>query len=104
MMRVQFTVNQEEHEKLKELAKDYPDVSSYCKDAALNERTYGNMWQQVTDKIAAMKPSEETFALRDLVPTPPSNMGVKLYQNQEKLKIEFVKKDSSGVDTYKKIK
>lgn len=102
-MRIQFTVSDDEYKKLQRLAVDYPDVSSYCKGVSLQDRTYGDMWKTVVEKIKNMQPSENTFALRNLVPTPPSNMGVKLYQNQQQLGIVFVKKDGSGVDTYKKI-
>ena len=102
-MRIQFTVSDDEYKKLQGLAVDYPDVSSYCKGVSLQDRTYGDIWKTVVEKIKKMQPSENTFALRNLVATPPSNMGVKLYQNQQQLGIVFVKKDSSGVDTYKKI-
>lgn len=59
----------------------------------LQERTYGNLWQTVLSKINEMNVGK-TFTLRDLVDTPPANMGVKLFQNQEELGITFVKKDN----------
>lgn len=94
-MRVQFTVTDAEWSKLQALAQDanYPDVPSYCKDTVLEERTYGKLWQTVVDKIAAMEKGTP-FALRDLVDTPPSNLGVKLFKNQEVLGIELLKKDN----------
>jgi hypothetical protein len=104
-MRVQFTVSADEWNKLEELAKNegYPDVPTYCRDISLNDRTYGVLWKKVVDKINKMDKDEEPFALRDLIPTPPANMGVKLYNNQKKLNIEFVKKDSLNTDTYRKL-
>ena len=41
-MRIQFTVNANELAKIQNLAQKagYPDVSSYCRDVALDERTY----------------------------------------------------------------
>lgn len=102
-MRVQFSVNSKEFQKLTILSKGYPDISTYCKDVSLQDRTYGNLWKQVTEKIGKMESGDEPFALRDLIPTPPANMGVKLFQNQGKLGIKFVKKDSLNTDTYIKI-
>ena len=103
-MRVQFTVTDDEWKKLETLAKKkgYPDVPSYCKDTVLEERTYGNLWKTVVDKIADMK-SGEVFALRDLVDTPPANLGVKLYEHQSDLGIEVQKKDSLNSNTFKKL-
>lgn len=48
-------------------------------------------------------PSEKTFVLRDLVDTPPSNLGVKLYNHQKELGIEVIKKDSSNTNMFKKL-
>ena len=103
-MRVQFTVTDDEWKKLDALAKKkgYPDVPSYCKDTVLEERTYGNLWKTVVDKISNMK-SGATFALRDLVDTPPANLGVKLYEHQSDLGIEVQKKDSLNSNTFKKL-
>lgn len=44
-MRVQFSVSDKECAKLQKLADDngYPDISTYCKDVSLEERTYANM-------------------------------------------------------------
>ena len=88
-MRVQFTVNDIQESKLRRLAYEngYPDVPSYCKDICLQERTYVAMWETITEKISEMKPGT-LFALRDLIPSPPTNLGVKLYQNQKELGIE----------------
>lgn len=104
-MRVQFTVNDDEWTKLKKLAEDngYPDVPSYCRDISLQERTYADFWKTITEKISKME-SGQVFALRDLVPLPPSNLGVKLYNNQKVLGIEVnSKKDSLGTNTFRKL-
>lgn len=103
-MRVQFTVTDDEWNKLAALAlkKGYPDVPSYCKDTVLEERTYANLWKTVVDKISKMDKGT-TFALRDLVDTPPSNLGVKLYEHQGNLGIEVQKKDSLNSNTFKKL-
>lgn len=104
-MRVQFSVNADEWNRLEELAdsKGYPDVPSYCRDIALGERTYADMWKAVKDGIAKMPPGY-TFALRDLVPCPPANLGVKLYNSQSVLGIEVCpQKDSLGSNTFKKL-
>lgn len=48
--------------------------------------------------------SGQVFALRDLVPLPPSNLGVKLYNNQKVLGIEVnSKKDSLRTNTFRKL-
>ena len=104
-MRVQFSVDQNEWTKLEGLAKKdgYPDVPSYCKDASLKERTYLTLWEQVQDSIKKM-PSGTVFALRDLVQTPPANLGVKLYANQQLLGIQVnSKKDSLNTNTFTKL-
>lgn len=103
-MRVQFTVTDDEWKKLATLAqkKGYPDVPSYCKDTALEERTYGNLWKKVVDEISNMK-TGTIFALRDLVDTPPANLGVKLFEHQSDLGIEVQKKDSLNSNTFKKL-
>lgn len=104
-MRVQFTVNATEWAKLQQLAtvNGYPDVPSYCKEASLEERTYATIWKNITDKIARM-PSGQTFALRDLVQSPPSNLGVKLYHNQLNLNIQVnQQKDSLHTNTFTKL-
>ena len=101
-MRVQFTVTDDEYKKLTILAKDYPDISSYSKEVALQDRTYGKMWAEVKNKIGKMSSGDGPFALRDLIPVPPTNMGVKLFKSQADLDIVFYKK-VNGVDTYKKL-
>lgn len=104
-MRVQFSVDTTEWLKLQGLVtkNGYPDVPSYCRDVALEERTYANLWQKVKDGIKKM-PSGHTFALRDLVQSPPSNLGVKLYENQKSLGIIVnQKKDSLHTNTFTKI-
>jgi len=104
-MRVQFSVTQSEWTKLQQLASanGYPDVPSYCRDVALEERTYANMWKKVVDGIANM-PSGKVFALRDLVQSPPSNLGVKLCANQTTLGIRVMpQKDSSNTNTFTKL-
>lgn len=104
-MRVQFSVNDGEWEKLQRLASanGYPDVPSYCRDVSLEERTYAAMWKNVKDGIAKM-PSGHVFALRDLVQSPPANLGVKLYENQTALGIRVnSKKDSLKTNTFTKL-
>ncbi len=101
-MRVQFSVNANEWSKLQQLAmkNGYPDVSSYCRDVALEERTYANMWKIIKDEIAKM-PSGKTFALRDLVQSPPANLGVKLFENQSTFGIRVnSQKDRLHTNTY----
>lgn len=104
-MRVQFSVSSTEWGKLQQLAtaNGYPDVPSYCRDVSLEERTYATMWRKIIDGIADM-PSGKTFALRDLVQSPPANLGVKLYENQQKLGIKVnPKKDSLNTNTFTKL-
>lgn len=103
-MRVQFSVNNDEWEKLQNLAKDagYPDVPSYCKDTSLQDRTFGGLWKTVVEEISKMKPGK-VFPLRELVPSPPSNLGRKLYEHQEELGIEVQEKDKLGSNTFKKL-
>ncbi len=104
-MRVQFSVNSTEWAKLQQLstANGYPDVPSYCRDVSLEERTYATMWKKITDVIAKM-PSGHIFALRDLIQSPPANLGVKLYENQSKLGIKVnEQKDNSKTNTFTKL-
>lgn len=104
-MRVQFSVNNNEWEELQRLAlkSGYPDVPSYCRDVSLVTKTYANIWTSVKAKIATM-PSGTIFALRDLEKCPPANLGVKLYENQNKLNIKVnLKKDRNNTNTYTKL-
>ncbi len=103
-MRVQFSVNDEELKRLESYAKEagYPDISTYCKDEVLRLRTYAELWNKVTTKISKMEKGT-TFALRDLIDTPPSNLGVKLYNNQVELGIEVNNKDRTGANTFTKL-
>ncbi len=103
-MRVQFTVNQEEYEKLKSLAakEGYPDVHTYCKDAALQQRTYAELWARLKKRIAQL-PKGTQFVMRDLITTPPANLGVKLYRHQSALGIVKIGEDSIGADMYEKL-
>jgi hypothetical protein len=104
-MRVQFSVNATEWAELQQLASanGYPDVPSYCRDTSLHERTYAEMWKEITDKIAKMQPGN-IFALRDLVKSPPASLGVKLFSNQALLGINVnPQKDSLNTNTYTKI-
>ena len=68
----------------------------------LQERTYADLWKTVVDKISKMD-KDTVFALRDLVDTPPANLGVKLYEHQNDLGIEVQKKDSLNSNTFKKL-
>lgn len=103
-MRVQFSVTDDEWKKLEDLAKNagYPDIPSYCKDTSLQDRTFGSLWKTVVEKIAKMD-KDTVFALRDLVPTPPANLGVKLYDHQKDLSIKVQKKDHLKSNTFKKL-
>ena len=103
-MRVQFSINEDELKRLTNYAKEagYPDISSYCKDKVLRSRTYAELWKTVTTRIKSLKPGD-VFALRDLVDTPPSNLGVKLFNHQEELGIKVNSKDRTGVNTFEKI-
>ena len=100
-MRVQFSVDSDQWNALQRKAakEGYPDVPSYCRDLALGDRTYGKLWNTVVDKISKMN-TGQTFALRDLVDTPPSNMGVKLYNNQKSLGIKILKKDNLNTNVF----
>lgn len=105
MSRIQFSVNDVELKAITRLSidKGYPNVSSYCKDVALQKRTYADLWKEVVNKINKMAEGE-IFALRDLIPTPPSNLGIALYKNQKKLGIRInPHKDSWNTNTYTKI-
>lgn len=49
-------------------------------------------------------PSGHVFALRDLIQSPPANLGVKLYENQATLGIAVnAKKDSLNTNTFTKL-
>lgn len=103
-MRVQFTVNDNERSRLESLAFEngYPDISSYCRDISLGERTYAIFWRTIKNKIENMKSGDE-FSLRDLIAAPPSNLGVKLFRNQKQLDIEVLdKKDTLGANKFRK--
>lgn len=103
-MRIQFSVTPAELSKLQQAAakEGYPDVPTYCKDVALNDRTYGNIWKEVVAKISKL-PSGSVFKLSDITACPPANMGVKLFHSQSTLNIKFSHKDSSNVDHYEKL-
>ncbi len=103
-MRVQFTVNNAEWTKLQTLAQTegYPDVPSYCRDVVLQSRTYGQLWQTVVNKISKMEKGK-VFVLRDLIDTPPANLGVKLYEHQNTLGIQIQKKDSLKTNQFVKL-
>ena len=104
-MRVQFSVNDSEWERLTQFAaaKGYPDVPSYCRDVSLNERTYAEMWKEITEKISKKAPGDK-FALRDLVDLPPANLGVRLWNNQKALGIRVIpKKDSLNTNVFEKL-
>ena len=104
-MRVQFSVSATEWAKLQQLASanGYPDVPSYCRDVSLEERTYAKMWKQVVDGIKKMSKGN-VFALRDLVQSPPANLGVKLFENQAKLGIQVnPQKDNLNTNTFTKL-
>lgn len=102
-MRIQFTVDVDEWNKLQIFAKDegYPDVSSYCRDVSLKERTYAKMWATIEERIAKMK-SGTQFSLNDIINVPPANLGVKLYNNQTELGIEKLGK-TNGSNKFKRL-
>ncbi len=103
-MRVQFTVTASEWAELQQLAtrNGYPDVPSYCKDVSLQARTYAKMWAKVKEAISKMG-SGTTFQLSDLVQTPPSNLGRKLYDNQSTLGIVVNPTKTNGTNTFTKL-
>ena len=68
-----------------------------------SKKTFGKLWKEVKDKISQMVPGDH-FTLRDLVDTPPANLGVKLYQNQKALGIQVLpKKDNLKTNIFKKL-
>lgn len=104
-MRIQFSVSNAEYKKLQDLAEyaGYPDVPSYCKDTSLQDRTFGGLWKTVVEEISKME-SGKVFPLRELVPSPPSNLGRKLYEHQGELGIKVQeKKDKLGANTFEKL-
>lgn len=103
-MRVQFSVSISEWNLMESKAKEegYPDVPSFCKDLCLGDRTFQKLWQTVVKKIAIM-PKGRKFTLRELVDTPPANLGVKLYDNQEALGIESIGKDNLNTNLFVKL-
>lgn len=68
----------------------------------LNKELMQCFGTQSRKKIESM-PSGENFLLKDLIDTPPSNLGVKLYAHQKELGIEIIKKDSSNTNMFKKL-
>lgn len=48
-------------------------------------------------------PSGKKFLLKDLIDTPPLNLGVKLYVHQKELEIEIINKDSSNTNMFEKL-
>lgn len=54
------------------------------------------------EKIESM-PSGEKILLKDLIDTPPLNLGVKLYVHQKELEIEIINKDSSNTNMFEKL-
>jgi len=54
------------------------------------------------EKIESM-PSGKKFLLKDLIDTPPLNLGVKLYVHQKELEIEIINKDSSNTNMFEKL-
>jgi hypothetical protein len=61
------------------------------------------MWKNITACIKKF-PSGHVFALRDLIQSPPANLGVKLYANQAILGIKVnPQKDSLHTNTFTKL-
>ena len=103
-MRVQISFTIEEYDKLLKQSKDegYPDVISYAKDRLLHNKNFLELWEEVTSKIENLE-SGMKFTLRDLVSTPPANLGVKLFQNQKMLGIIKIGKDNLNSNIFKKV-
>lgn len=103
-MRVQLSFTTEEYDKLFKQSKDegYPDVISYAKDRLLHNKNFLELWEEVTSKIENLESGME-FTLRDLVSTPPANLGVKLFQNQKMLGIIKIGKDNLNSNIFKKV-
>lgn len=103
-MRVQLSFTTEEYDKLLKQSKveGYPDVISYAKDRLLHNKNFLELWEEVTSKIENLEPETE-FTLRDLVLTPPANLGVKLFQNQKMLGIIKIGKDNLNSNIFKKV-
>lgn len=103
-MRVQISFTIEEYDKLLKQSKveGYPDVISYAKDRLLHNKNFLELWEEVTSKIENLESGME-FTLRDLVSTPPANLGVKLFQNQKMLGIIKIGKDNLNSNIFKKV-
>ena len=103
-MRVQLSFTTEEYDKLLKQSKveGYPDVISYAKDRLLHNKNFLELWEEVTSKIENLEPETE-FTLRDLVLTPPANLGVKLFKNQKMLGIIKIGKDNLNSNIFKKV-
>lgn len=103
-MRVQISFTIEEYDKLLKQSKieGYPDVISYAKDRLLHNKNFLELWEEVTSKIENLESGTE-FTLRDLVSTPPANLGVKLFQNQKMLGIIKIGKDNLNSNIFKKV-
>ena len=110
-MRIQFTVTDGEFGAVARAAaeKGYPNVAAYCRDCVLDrsgasrDASFPDLWESVQRKVAAL-PAGAEFALRDLVPNPPSVLGTNLFRAQGALGIEYVKKDRDfGSNVYRKL-
>lgn len=95
-MRVQFTVSKEEWETLERAADvaGYPSVPSYCKDVALEQRSFREMWEVARANIAAW-PSDRPFHQGDVI-RGPGALGRLIWKNQDELGIECVGTDNYG--------
>ena len=115
--RIQFTITDDEHAELKELAiaAGYPNVHEFCKARALNgKNTYADLFKIMKKKIEDLKPDDMIneqlnpgeFYLRDIVPTPPALLGRWLFEAVHDGRISHVQhlgNDGTNPEKYKRI-
>lgn len=105
--RVQFTITDEQKEKLESEMKDegYPNIAELCKARLCNDRSYATLYKTLIKRIDKLE-SGKSFIIRDLINTPPALIGRWLYQNVDNGTVKNVihdGKDSVGTEKYKKV-
>lgn len=101
-IRIKLTKDEFENIEMRAKAAELPTVNAYARDLLFPTQNLAAKWKEIKSRIADLA-SEEEFYIKDFMPNAPSLLGRWAYEQQHELEIEFVEKDRTGTNIWRKL-